>query len=87
MRSPQGKRQWLGAAIESGLSDAGKAMLAQADVADVIMAPAADMFELGVQVQVLKRGTMFGVRAAKLYEAYRDHPSLDAIPADVRARL
>ena len=75
------------AAIESGLSDAGKAMLAQADVADVIMAPAADMFELGVQVQVLKRGTMFGVRAAKLYEAYRDHPSLDAIPADVRARL
>lgn len=75
------------AALESGLSEAGKAMLAQADVADVIMAPAADMFELGVQVQVLKRGTMFGVRAAKLYEAYRDHASLDAIPKDVRARL
>ena len=75
------------AAIESGLSDAGKAMLAQADVADVIMAPAADMFELGVQVQVLKRGTMFGVRAAKLYEAYREHASLEAIPADLRLRL
>jgi PfaD family protein len=75
------------AAIESGLSDAGKAMLAQADVADVIMAPAADMFELGVQVQVLKRGTMFGVRGAKLYEAYREHASLEAIPADLRLRL
>lgn len=75
------------AAIESGLSDGGKAMLAQADLADVMMAPAADMFELGVKVQVLKRGTMFGVRAAKLYEAYVGYPSLDAIPAELRARL
>jgi trans-AT polyketide synthase/acyltransferase/oxidoreductase domain-containing protein len=75
------------AALESGLSDAGKAMLAQADIADVIMAPAADMFELGVKVQVLKRGTMFGVRALKLYEAYLGYPSLDAIPGDVRVRL
>jgi PfaD family protein len=75
------------AAVESGLSEAGKAMLAQADVADVIMAPAADMFELGVKVQVLKRGTMFGVRAAKLYEAYRDHASLESIPPELRQRL
>ena len=75
------------AAVESGLSESGKAMLAQADLADVIMAPAADMFELGVKVQVLKRGTMFGVRAAKLYDAYVAYPSLAAIPADVRARL
>ncbi len=75
------------AAVESGLSEAGKAMLAQADIADVVMAPAADMFELGVKVQVLRRGTMFAVRATKLYEAYRDHPSLEAIPAELRARL
>jgi PfaD family protein len=75
------------AAVESGLSDHGKKMLAQAEVADVIMAPAADMFELGVKVQVLKRGTMFGVRAAKLYEAYVAYPSLQAIPAEPRARL
>jgi PfaD family protein len=75
------------AAVESGLSEAGRAMLAEADLPDVMMAPAADMFELGVRVQVLKRGTMFGVRAAKLYEVYRDHPSLEAIPADLRARL
>lgn len=75
------------AAVESGLSDAGKAMLAQADLADVIMAPAADMFELGVKVQVLRRGTMFGVRAAKLYDAYGKYPSLGHIPAEVRAAL
>ncbi|MGH9346272.1 MAG: PfaD family polyunsaturated fatty acid/polyketide biosynthesis protein [Vicinamibacterales bacterium] len=75
------------AAVESGLSATGKAMLAEADLPDVMMAPAADMFELGVRVQVLKRGTMFGVRAAKLYDAYRTYPSLEAIPADVRTRL
>jgi NAD(P)H-dependent flavin oxidoreductase YrpB (nitropropane dioxygenase family) len=46
-------------------------MLAQAEQADVIMAPAADMFEMGVKLQVLKRGTMFAMRAAKLYELYR----------------
>jgi PfaD family protein len=75
------------AAVESGLSEPGRAMLAQADLADVIMAPAADMFELGVKVQVLKRGTMFGVRAAKLYDAYVKYPSLSAIPSEERSRL
>jgi PfaD family protein len=74
-------------AVESGLSDEGKRMLAQAQLTDVMMAPAADMFELGVKVQVLKRGTMFGVRGLKLYETYVTHASLDAIPVDARARL
>lgn len=74
-------------AVEAGLSDAGKAMLAEADVADVIMAPAADMFELGVNVQVLKRGTMFGVRSAKLYEAWHSNASLEAIPAELKLKL
>jgi PfaD family protein len=75
------------AAVESGLSPAGKHMLAQAEVADVMMAPAADMFELGVKVQVLKRGSMFATRARKLYEAYVAHPSLEAIPDSLRQRL
>lgn len=75
------------AAVESGLSGIGKTMLAEADLSDVIMAPAADMFELGIRVQVLKRGTMFGLRAANLYELYRTYPSLDAIPDHLRARL
>jgi PfaD family protein len=51
------------------------------------MAPAADMFEMGVKVQVLKRGTMFAMRAAKLYELYRAHGSLDELPATERAAL
>lgn len=75
------------AAVESGLSDAGKALLAQAEMSDVVMAPAADMFEQGVQVQVLRRGTMFGPRAARLHQLYVAHDSLDALSADARARL
>lgn len=69
------------ACVESGLADDGKEMLAGAGLADVTMAPAADMFELGVDLQVLKRGTMFAPRAKKLYELYRAYPSLDAIPS------
>ena len=75
------------AALESGLSELGKAMLAEADVSDSIMAPAADMFELGVNVQVLKRGTMFGVRASKLYDAYHSNASLESIPAELKQKL
>jgi PfaD family protein len=75
------------ACLESGSSDAVREMLAQAEQADVAMAPAADMFEMGVKVQVLKRGTLFPMRAAKLYELYRAQSSLDDLPATERARL
>lgn len=75
------------ACVESGLHESGRALLCQAGVADVIMCPAADMFELGVDVQVLRRGTMFGVRAKKLYELYRAYPSLEAVPADERSKV
>ena len=75
------------ACVESGSSDAVRAMLAQAGQADVAMAPAADMFEMGVKVQVLKRGTMFPMRAAKLYELYRAHAGLDALPSADKAMV
>lgn len=74
-------------AIESGLSPKGKKALALAALDDVMMAPAADMFEMGVKVQVLKRGTMFGVRAQRLYDVYRTYDSIESIPADEKARL
>jgi PfaD family protein len=35
---------------------------------------------MGVKVQVLKRGTMFPFRAAKLYDLYSRYDSFDAIP-------
>jgi trans-AT polyketide synthase/acyltransferase/oxidoreductase domain-containing protein len=74
-------------AVEAGTSPAVKAMLAKADISDVMMAPAADMFELGVKVQVLKRGTMFAVRAAQLHRIYSEYASLESIPAELRGQL
>jgi trans-AT polyketide synthase, acyltransferase and oxidoreductase domains len=74
-------------AVEAGLSEEAKEMLAKADYADVAMAPSADMFELGVKVQVLKRGTLFAARASRLYETYVRHESLEAIPKESRSRL
>ncbi len=72
---------------EAGTSETVKQMLAQADMADVMMAPSADMFERGIKVQVLKRGTMFPMRAAKLYELYQAHDSIDDLSATVRDDL
>ncbi|MGO9464294.1 MAG: PfaD family polyunsaturated fatty acid/polyketide biosynthesis protein [Isosphaeraceae bacterium] len=73
--------------VEAGTSDIVRRMLAQAQQAEIAMAPAADMFEMGVKVQVLKRGTLFAMRAAKLYELYRTYPRLEEIPATERATL
>ena len=75
------------ACVEAGTSDAVRAMLAQARQADIAMAPAADMFEMGVKVQVLKRGTLFAMRAARLSELYRAHDGLDDLSAADRAML
>jgi trans-AT polyketide synthase, acyltransferase and oxidoreductase domains len=73
--------------VESGLSDGGRALLAKASSTDVMMAPAADMFEMGVELQVLKRGTRFAPKARRLYDVYRTYSSLDDIPAALRAEL
>ena len=73
--------------VEAGISPLVKEMLAQASQADVVMAPAADMFEMGVKVQVLKHATMFSIRGRKLYDVYREFPSLEAIPQNIKQAL
>ncbi|MDO8806620.1 MAG: PfaD family polyunsaturated fatty acid/polyketide biosynthesis protein [Elusimicrobiota bacterium] len=75
------------ACVEAGTSGIVKKLLAAAEQADVAMAAAADMFEMGVKVQILKRGTMFAMRANKLYEYYRAYNSFGEIPAEMRAVL
>ncbi|MBW4672573.1 MAG: PfaD family polyunsaturated fatty acid/polyketide biosynthesis protein [Desmonostoc geniculatum HA4340-LM1] len=73
--------------VESGACEHTKKLLAQAEMADMIMAPAADMFEMGVKLQVLKRGTMFPMRAQKLFELYRAYDSIEDIPIAEREKL
>lgn len=74
-------------AIELGLSSQGQALLAQAGIADMAMAPAGDMFELGAKVQVLQKGTLFAQRAPRLYELYRPYDSLEVLPEKTRHTL
>lgn len=66
------------AASESGLSISGRRLLAEAGPADIAMAPAADMFEHGVEVQVLKRGTLFPLRGARMRQIYKTRESFEA---------
>ena len=72
---------------QSGSSDYVRSALAKAAYSDVTMAPAADMFDQGVELQVLKRGTMFPARAKKLYELFKAYNSLDSIPDNVMKKL
>jgi trans-AT polyketide synthase, acyltransferase and oxidoreductase domains len=75
------------ASLEAGTSALAKEMLAVAELTDVAMAPSPDMFEMGVKVQVLKRGTMFAARSTLLRELYKTYASLEEIPAEVVARI
>lgn len=68
------------ACVESGLAPGGRELLAKAGQADVVQGPAADMFELGAKVQVLKFGTLYAMRAQKLADAYRQYGSIEEIP-------
>ncbi|MFE5616444.1 PfaD family polyunsaturated fatty acid/polyketide biosynthesis protein [Streptomyces sp. NPDC056524] len=73
--------------VESGTSKAAREVLAQADIADCVMAPAADMFEMGVELQVLRRGSMFPMRAGQLYRLYQTYDGIEALPEVERRRL
>lgn len=75
------------ACFQAAASEHTRKVLAEADMADVIMAPAADMFEQGVKLQVLKRGTLFAMRAQKLYELYQNYASIEDIPQDEREKI
>ncbi|MFI8356844.1 ACP S-malonyltransferase [Streptomyces cyaneofuscatus] len=73
--------------VEADMSDLAKDMLQQINVQDTDYAPAGDMFEIGAQVQVLKRGVFFPARARKLHELYRRHESLEEIDPETRALI
>jgi PfaD family protein len=72
---------------EAGTSDEVRQLLARVEQADVRMAPAADMFEMGIKLQVTNRETMFPMRAQKLHDLYAAYSCLDDIPAKTRADI
>ncbi|NND78609.1 MAG: PfaD family polyunsaturated fatty acid/polyketide biosynthesis protein [Maribacter sp.] len=75
------------ACIEAGTSEQVRKLLQTVSSTDIMMAPASDMFEMGVELQVLKRGTLFGPRAKKLYEYYKKYKSIEEIPVEERLNL
>lgn len=75
------------ACTEAGTSEHVRKLLQTVASTDVMMAPASDMFEMGIELQVLKRGTLFAPRAKKLYEYYKQYNSIDEIPTEERAKL
>jgi trans-AT polyketide synthase, acyltransferase and oxidoreductase domains len=75
------------ACVEAGTSEHVRKLLQTVDSTDVMGAPASDMFEMGVELQVLKRGSLFGPRAKKLYEYYQRYRSIDEIPEEERTKL
>ena len=75
------------ACAESGSSDRVRAMLANATQTDVGQAPAADMFEMGVTVQVLSKGTRFTTRGGKLFQLFKQYESIDDIPTEEREKI
>ena len=75
------------ACVEAGTSAQVKQLLAQASITDMAMAPAADMFEMGVRLQVLKRGSFFPIRAQKLFAYYQKYEAIEEIPLNERQQL
>ena len=75
------------ACVEAGASEYTRELLSKVEMADVTMAPAADMFEMGVKLQVVKRGSMFAMRAKKLYDLYINYNSIEDIPKEDREKI
>lgn len=73
--------------VEAGTSNVVKDLLQQMNIQDTDYAPAADMFEMGAKVQVLKKGLFFPARANKLYALYQQYNSLDEIDEATKKRV
>ncbi|MFF7725380.1 ACP S-malonyltransferase [Streptomyces sp. NPDC008001] len=73
--------------VESATSDVVKDMLQDTGIADTAYAPAGDMFEMGAQVQVLRKGVFFPTRANKLFALYSHYEGIEEIPAKTRTLL
>src|SRR5258708_37425000 len=73
--------------VEAGTSETVKDLLQEANVQDMDIVPAGDMFELGAKVQVFKKGLLFPGRAKKLYDLYRQYDSLEQLDEQTRAQL
>lgn len=69
---------------ESAMSAPVKDVLQDIGVDDTGYAPAGDMFEMGAQVQVLRKGVFFPTRANKLFALHAHYDGWEQIPRRTR---
>ncbi len=75
------------ATIEAGTSDIVKDMLQKASTQDMGLAPAADMFEYGAEVQVLQKSVLYSEKAKFLREIYNKYDQLEDIPEAAQKKI
>ena len=73
--------------VEAAIDPSVKDMLQVSGIQDTEDAPAADMFEWGARVQVLKRGSFFSTRARKLSDIHRHFGHWSDVPKIERQRI
>jgi len=65
--------------VEAAISDDVKNILQSIDINDTAYAPSGELFEMGSKVQVVKKSSLFSIRANKLYQLYQQYSSLEDI--------
>lgn len=73
--------------VEAGTSPKVKELLATATIVDCAMGAAPDMFEQGAHVQVFSKNNFYALRSKKLFNLYKQYPSIFEIPKGELERL
>lgn len=71
--------------IESGAHSVVKELLSKMGIEDTDFTPTGDMLETDAKIQVLKKGTLFPLRAKKLHELYHRYNSIDELNHEERS--
>jgi PfaD family protein len=73
--------------VESGTSDKVKNLLASSMISDIIKAPYFNNLEYSTDIYVLKKGTLFPMRANTLYDFYKKSKTIEELSKDDLIKL
>lgn len=70
--------------VEAATSNLVKDNLQSLDEMDFTYAAVSDLFEFGEKKSIVKKGSLYHIRANRLYEVYNRYNSVEEIPEDIR---
>ncbi|MCG8569829.1 MAG: hypothetical protein MJB14_06790 [Spirochaetes bacterium] len=73
--------------VEAGTSHEVKDILENVSIHDLCYVPKDLLFETGAKISVVKKGSLFPVRANHLYDLYKKNSSLDDLDRETREKL